>query len=164
MSDLPAIGDVLPTVIEALAGHGAERWPVVRTGERAPIPRVVRLLVWRRDEGRCQLCSATDVSTELDHITPWSAGGSDDSTNLRVLCGPCNQDRSNYRTMPTAPMLPVVMCCDQCLRILHHHNPGRRCRYWPLCPVCGSPAAETVEAYCGTCRDHDAVADVRRLL
>jgi HNH endonuclease len=163
MTDIPAMGALLPDVLEAMSGH-AERWPVVRTGEREPISRTVRLLVWRRDDGQCRLCSTRTSPVELDHIVPWSAGGADDSTNLRVLCQSCNQARSNYRLGEPIPAQPVVMCCESCLRVLHHHNPGRRCRYFPLCLVCGTAGSELASVYCGTCRSHDATADSRRLL
>ncbi|WP_081675850.1 HNH endonuclease [Butyrivibrio sp. AC2005] len=32
---------------------------------------------------------------EVDHIIPFSQGGSDDDSNLRVLCEECNGERSD---------------------------------------------------------------------
>jgi 5-methylcytosine-specific restriction endonuclease McrA len=162
MNNIVRAAALLPAVLEAMRGE-AERWPVVRTGEREPISRVVRLLVWRRDEGQCRLCSARSSPTELDHIVPWSAGGSDDSTNLRLLCRDCNQARSNFRLGEPVPSLPVVMCCDWCLVRMHHDNPYR-CQHWPLCQVCGDPGPETRFAYCGTCREYEIRARTVRLL
>lgn len=161
-----SLGDQLPGVVEHLVNEAdadMPRFEVVRTGDRTPIPRVVRLLVWRRDNGQCQLCSTRRGKMHLDHIVPWSAGGPDTSDNLRVLCGDCNQRRSNHRLAEPVPSEPVVMCCDECLTVLHHHVPGGRCRYWPLCPTCGT-TGEVAGAYCGTCRSHDAPADTRRFL
>lgn len=75
------------------------RHPVIRRGKRDPIPWVVRLSVARRDGFHCRGCGhhMPDMrGMEIDHILPWSAGGGDHSANLRTLCSPCNQRRSNY--------------------------------------------------------------------
>jgi hypothetical protein len=104
--------------------HPPERAPNVRSGEREPISFIVRQLVYRRDHWTCQACGATPYARtldrrsgalHLDHIVPWSAGGSDRSDNLRTLCGPCNYDRSNYVTGHEAPVLPIVGICTPCL-------------------------------------------------
>lgn len=52
-----------------------ERHPIRRSGEREPIPLLVRISVYRRDGGRCRNCGLEHPDLELDHITPWSAGG-----------------------------------------------------------------------------------------
>jgi hypothetical protein len=65
------------------------------TEERAPIDPIVRRAVFTRDRFRCQWCGA-DCGLQLDHIVPWSAGGSDSPDNLRTLCSKCNTRRSNY--------------------------------------------------------------------
>ena len=59
---------------------------------RLPIPPEVRLAVYQRDGHRCAECgSADDLS--LDHIVPWSLGGSDGPDNLQTLCRPCNSSK-----------------------------------------------------------------------
>lgn len=73
------------------------RHPIVRSGEREPIPALVRLSIYARDGRRCCECGLEHPALELDHIVPWSAGGGDHSSNLRTLCQPCNQRRSNYQ-------------------------------------------------------------------
>lgn len=35
---------------------------------------------------------------EVDHIVPWSKGGSDEIYNLQPLCRPCNRGKSNADT------------------------------------------------------------------
>ena len=39
-----------------------------------------------------------DMKMEVDHIRPWSQGGSDDLYNLQPLCKPCNRSKSNGQT------------------------------------------------------------------
>lgn len=95
----------------------SERHPVTRTGERVKIPNHVRSAVWRRDNGVCKLCGHVvpkGESWQLDHITPWSAGGSDDSTNLRVLCEWHNQQRSNFIDLTEHPRMAVTWWCTTC--------------------------------------------------
>lgn len=36
---------------------------------------------------------------EVDHIRPWSMGGSDSVYNLQPLCKPCNRSKSNSTTL-----------------------------------------------------------------
>lgn len=36
-----------------------------------------------------------DQRMEVDHIKPWSMGGSDEVWNLQPLCRPCNRSKSN---------------------------------------------------------------------
>ena len=63
------------------------------------VPRSINLAlrykVLCRDRFRCQICGrspAKDISVELhvDHVTPWSKGGSNVEENLRTLCFDCN--------------------------------------------------------------------------
>lgn len=74
------------------------RYRVVRVApeEGRRLPDDTRGLVLRRDRYRCVFCGKGGL-LEVDHIVPWSAGGSDDMDNLRTLCRPCNQDRSNFK-------------------------------------------------------------------
>lgn len=49
------------------------------------VPLSVRRLVYRRDGGACVICGSRH-RVEVDHITPLFAGGSNDPSNLRLLC------------------------------------------------------------------------------
>ena len=40
-----------------------------------------------------------DQKMEVDHIVPWSKGGSDELYNLQPLCRPCNRSKSNNANM-----------------------------------------------------------------
>lgn len=63
--------------------------PVTRADRRRPIPADVRNRVFERDGWACLTCG-TDQHLTLDHIQPWSRGGSDDENNLCTLCRSCN--------------------------------------------------------------------------
>lgn len=89
------------------------RQPVVRRGERESVQHL-RYGVSLRDGGRCRWCGSRDRLV-LDHIIPWSMGGPDNTTNLRLLCWNCNADRSNYRTSTEErPAVPVSVACSLC--------------------------------------------------
>lgn len=137
---------------------GAERAPVTRRGEREPISPLLRQLIYRRDRWTCQQCGARPAPgngkrhsgpLHLDHIIPWSTGGPDTSTNLRVLCGPCNEERSNYvgeRT--TKPAMPIVRICAPCLSASNE-------RISKL--ATDSDPSDRFDVFCGS-RNHDSWA------
>lgn len=51
-------------------------------------------LLTKWSEG-CQVCGIKGVPLEIHHIVPMSAGGSDDETNLALLCANCNRAIAN---------------------------------------------------------------------
>ena len=53
--------------------------------------------VARRDNNTCQVCGKIllDREIEIDHIIPYSRGGSSDENNLRVTCLDCNRKKGN---------------------------------------------------------------------
>ncbi len=61
--------------------------PVQLDAERRRIiPTSVKLEVWKRDGGRCRICSATD-ELHFDHIVPFSKGGTSlTAENVQLLC------------------------------------------------------------------------------
>ena len=56
---------------------------------RAKIPDPIRQQVHARDRYLCLHCG-TPGDLTLDHIVPWSLGGTDDPANLQTLCRVCN--------------------------------------------------------------------------
>ena len=71
------------------------------------IPQATKNAVWRRDGERCQLCSETNGPWHIDHIFPYSKGGSNSLENLRILCATCNL-RKGALIEGDAPTVPVV--------------------------------------------------------
>jgi hypothetical protein len=57
---------------------------------REPLPRDVRLAVWRRDRGRCRECG-NGFDLQYDHVIPVALGGATSVDNLQLLCGDCNR-------------------------------------------------------------------------
>lgn len=109
--------DGLLALIDQLAS-AADRMHVVRSSRnRSPLPDGRRRIVLLRDRYTCQWCgdNGRDVPLEVDHIVPWSAGGTDATDNLRTLCSDCNQIRSNYRTDLGAAQADLcVVQCSPC--------------------------------------------------
>ena len=74
--------------------------------------------ILERNGYTCQLCGAgpgdidpynptRKVRLHVDHIEPLSQGGTEDKTNLRVLCSACNQGKSNV-TPPSDTALNIL--------------------------------------------------------
>jgi len=59
------------------------------------IPASVRVSVLHRDGYNCVFCGrrAKQVQLEVDHIVPFSKGGSNDPSNLQTLCFDCNRGK-----------------------------------------------------------------------
>lgn len=45
--------------------------------------------IWQRDQSKCQNCGGK-YALQLDHVLPYAKGGSNEVSNLRVLCRSCN--------------------------------------------------------------------------
>lgn len=102
-----------------------ERLPITRWGERDTISKAIRYLVHQRDGFQCVKCGRTPHARDkerrsgplhVDHVIPWSNGGSDKTSNLRTLCEACNVQRGNKRDdSDTYVCTPIVKCCIVCL-------------------------------------------------
>lgn len=151
---LDSTEDLLDALMPVKLG---ERWPVIRTGEREPISRDLRRLIWHRDGRRCMWCGEGHKPLQLDHIIPWSAGGPDASTNLRLLCGPCNKSRSNYRTDRDVAATAITRACDACIRAwVAKYGFTRYGRVVPNNPE--------ITAFCGNCMNVSVITDPGRVM
>jgi 5-methylcytosine-specific restriction protein A len=57
-----------------------------------------RNAIRRRDCGQCQQCKRegrATIGTEVDHIIPLWAGGSEDQSNKELLCGSCHAEKTS---------------------------------------------------------------------
>ncbi|MGQ4649056.1 HNH endonuclease [Lyngbya aestuarii] len=63
------------------------------------IPASVRYTVLHRDGHKCISCgrSSREVKLEVDHIVPFSQGGSNNLSNLQTLCFDCNRGKGARR-------------------------------------------------------------------
>lgn len=73
--------------------------------KRKSIPPKIRFEVFHRDGFTCQYCgsSVPDVVLELDHIQPFSKGGSNDIDNLLTACTSCNRGKA-AKKITAAPL------------------------------------------------------------
>ncbi|MBU1065526.1 HNH endonuclease [bacterium] len=60
--------------------------------QRPNIPESVRIIVWKRDSGKCVNCGSRE-NLEYDHIIPISKGGSNTARNIELLCENCNRSK-----------------------------------------------------------------------
>jgi 5-methylcytosine-specific restriction protein A len=60
-----------------------------------------RKLVWDRDGGTCQVCKRKIEyeNYECGHVIDRARGGSDDSSNLVLMCGACNVHKPLHSTV-----------------------------------------------------------------
>lgn len=65
--------------------------------KRKGIPKRVRFEVLKRDKFTCQYCGrqAPDVVLSIDHIKPFSKGGTNEITNLITSCFDCNSGKTD---------------------------------------------------------------------
>ena len=64
----------------------------VRPTKRVPWPKGLKRRLMRRQDNTCSYCRypRRAVSMDIDHMIPVIRGGSNDESNLQVICRPCN--------------------------------------------------------------------------
>lgn len=87
-------GTVLEIVKEAFYKLGCDQKPQNTSTNRRKISGDVRTLVFERNKYRCVKCGSFE-GLAVDHIYPYSLGGTDDPDNLQTLCRTCNSSKGN---------------------------------------------------------------------
>ena len=84
---------VLSTLKLSAAGVGS-----TATSSRS-IPVTLRFEILRRDNFTCGYCGRRppDAVLHVDHVVPWSKGGTNDPANLRTACQDCNLGKRDRR-------------------------------------------------------------------
>lgn len=101
------------TLFEAVAAR-PNRWPrlsamryrirgrvgLVYMRSRRRATPAVRWLVAHRQQFRCNMCNHTlPVAPQLDHCTPWAAGGACTPENYQMLCANCHAEKTQAEQM-----------------------------------------------------------------
>lgn len=66
-----------------------------RSGRKGLWYRCANCGGWCGRPGNDKVNIPDDQKMEVDHIRPWSRGGTDEVWNLQALCKPCNRAKSN---------------------------------------------------------------------
>lgn len=61
-----------------------------KASTRPAIPMATRQEVFERDKYTCVYCGEHESSMHIDHVKPWSKGGTHDIDNLVLACVDCN--------------------------------------------------------------------------
>lgn len=78
--------------LKPLTSHQSKRnWGKGREGRAW---RRLRAKMLVRDNYTCQLCGRVGGRLELDHIVNKAVGGTDDETNLQILCYQCHKTKT----------------------------------------------------------------------
>lgn len=135
--------------------------PGGRRGERVDIPIWIRRGVIERD-GNCKLCGFEPMNPELDHIIPWSKGGGEASTNLRLLCRRCNYERqATFSEADNRPVLPLAWDCPDCWPRPRVEDPDQDTPMYRLVPcwclTCHGPSGSPAFRLCDAAEGWDDV-------
>jgi hypothetical protein len=83
--------------LESQENHAPSMSEDARKPVRESLSVRKRFFVMKRDHFACVKCGASGhgVKLEVDHIIPYSKGGTDALDNLQTLCFPCNRGKRN---------------------------------------------------------------------
>lgn len=70
-----------------------------RAGKKGYWYRCANCHKWCGRPGPEKATIPDDCKMEVDHIRPWSMGGSDAVWNLQAMCKPCNRSKSNSHSV-----------------------------------------------------------------
>lgn len=85
-----------------------ENWALRDKLKKKYISKTTKHQLFKKFNYRCCECGATNKEATLtvDHIIPLVRGGTDDFTNLQVLCFDCNRDKDQdiWENKPLPPL------------------------------------------------------------
>jgi len=70
---------------------------------RVTFPTSFRLNLFLERKGLCGLCQSkisVGKSWDIDHILPLALGGTNEPTNLQILCKPCHKAKTTQSDIP----------------------------------------------------------------
>ena len=76
------------------------------------ISATTKKIVFTRDGGSCKCCGSSQ-NLEYDHIVPFSCGGSNEVSNIQLLCKQCNRSKSNSCYCKVHNKRVGHNCCDK---------------------------------------------------
>lgn len=83
----------------------------ISLAQKRYISSLTKQIVFTRDRGICQCCGS-QIFLEYDHITPFSCGGSNQASNIQLLCRRCNRSKSNSCICKIHNKTVGTNCCD----------------------------------------------------
>jgi len=113
---------------EYIESRGGKIW-AHRSKSSGYVSGSLRYNLLKKAKFRCELCGtpADQKALEVDHIIPRNKGGSDDSSNLQILCYSCNASKRDTDDTDFRGMLEAYK----------HRRPD--------CPFCELPAERIVD-------------------
>ncbi len=107
-----------------------------------PVSGSLRYEVLKRSGGRCKLCGVSheEVRLDVDHIVPRSKGGSNDESNLQVLCRTCNSQKTTRTTPTFVTSMPNMNCANQAVRFAKQTAGSSKKMNWRLLLRMGTPS------------------------
>lgn len=104
----------------------------VGSSPSAAIPDRVKLRIFVRDGGRCQLCTrkvGPGLPAEYDHTTALINGGEHREANIRLVCAPCHKAKTR-RDVAEKAKTAAVRSKHLGIRKAKRPFPGSRSSGW----------------------------------
>lgn len=67
-----------------------------RYGQGWPISKLKKLTLLKQQDYRCNICKEKNRPWDADHIIPASEGGTNDITNIQIVCRPCHIEKDAH--------------------------------------------------------------------
>lgn len=84
------------TAVQHILGIG-------RVENRPPLSKADREYVLEAFKGQCAYCGGNEGPFEIDHVVPYSRGGSHSRENFALACVPCNRSKGARMLAEWAP-------------------------------------------------------------